>query len=161
MKKTIFLASCIILLFACEKEEIVDAEILGTWRLLNLTTTNITGYIDPIYLNEVITGGDTIDMTSQGNVTEKYIRFDEDSTFSKFYFNDSINEIDEAVHFNYYRIGDTIYWGESSNIKYAITYLDKNNLHTIWEGKNTFLNGSITQFTRSRNYRQLIRSPLP
>ena len=160
MKKTIFLASCIILLFACEKEEIVDAEILGTWRLLNLTRTNITGYIDPIYLNEVITGGDTIDRTSQDN-TEKYIRFDEDSTFSKFYFNDSINEIDEAFHWKYYRIGDTIYWGENGNIKYAISYLDKNNLHTIWETKNTFQNGSITQFTRSRNYRQLIRSPLP
>lgn len=159
MKKIFFLLA-MIFLYGCEKEETVYADILGTWRLLNLTSTYHTGYIDPIYLNEVITGGDTTDRTSLDN-TEKYIRFSEDSIFSKFYFNDSINEIDEAYHWNYYRIGDTIYWGENGGIKYIISYLDQNNLHTIWEMKSINLNGNVSEFNINRNYRQLVRSSLP
>ena len=131
MKKLLFILITIPLIFnSCKKEDNSPnngsnntfSSILGTWKLIDLTNTNIEGYIDPVLGTEVVT--DTVVVTGPQGDLDQYITFRDDNTLLNHgYENDTLLFVDTM---NYTKNGNEIIF--DSVIVFTITQLTNTNL---------------------------------
>ena len=172
MKKLLYLLICLPLIFSsCKKEDDspnsgsnsgsnnTSGSIIGTWKIIDKTSTITTGYIDPVFLTEV----ETYTETNSGidPDTDEYWRYTDDGIFSIFsYYNDTLLNY---FHLEYEKNGNEIEITDYGDIllTQTITLLSSSNFNWVGEGNYTWEDNDTSFFERYNSDSEHIKSQLP